>query len=165
MQILAAIIELFGSTGAWNWIILAVLLLVLETLIPGVYFVWFGSAAMVVGTTVLMLDAFAPSAAEYATWQLQTISFALMAIGSIFAFRRFADTDMAPSDLPNLNVRGQQYVGRRFEVVEEIADGRGKIRVGDTLWAVRGPDTPIGTVVKVTGVQGTVLEVEQQPIG
>ena len=39
--------------GAWNWLILAVILVVLETVIPGVHFVWFGMAATIVGIVAL----------------------------------------------------------------------------------------------------------------
>ena len=38
--------------------------------------------------------------------------------------------------------------------------GRGKVRLGDTLWAADGPDCPAGTRVRVTGAAGTVLLVE-----
>jgi membrane protein implicated in regulation of membrane protease activity len=35
------------------------------------------------------------------------------------------------------------------------------VRVGDTLWPVEGPDTPVGAEVKVTAAKGTVLVVER----
>lgn len=64
------------------------------------------------------------------------------------------------SDQPDLNRRGAQCVGRTFIVEEPIVAGRGKVRVGDTLWPVEGPDADIGARVKVTAVRGTVLVVE-----
>jgi membrane protein implicated in regulation of membrane protease activity len=49
-------------------------------------------------------------------------------------------------------------------VVEQaIENGRGKVRVGDTLWSAEGPDAPAGTRVTVTGTRGTVLVVEPRP--
>jgi hypothetical protein len=68
---------------------------------------------------------------------------------------------MAISDLPDLNVRGQQYIGRSLVVEQAIQNGRGKVRLGDTLWSVEGPDAPAGSNVTVTGVRGTVLVVER----
>jgi membrane protein implicated in regulation of membrane protease activity len=61
--------------------------------------------------------------------------------------------------VPELNIRGSQYVGRTVTVEVAISNGRGKVRVGDTMWTAEGPDTPVGTRVKVTGVNGTVLVV------
>jgi membrane protein implicated in regulation of membrane protease activity len=41
--------EFLWSLGAWNWFIVAVALFVLETVVPGVHFIWFGLAAVIVG--------------------------------------------------------------------------------------------------------------------
>lgn len=60
-----------------------------------------------------------------------------------------------------LNNRAAQYIGQIYQVYEPIVDGRGKISVGDTLWlAAAKADIPANTAVKVTGVRGTMLEVE-----
>jgi inner membrane protein len=66
----------------------------------------------------------------------------------------------AGSDEPDLNRRGAQSIGQTLTVVEAIVHGRGKVSLGDTLWAADGPDCPAGTRVRVTGVAGTVLLVE-----
>jgi inner membrane protein len=66
----------------------------------------------------------------------------------------------ARSDEPDLNRRGAQSIGQTLTVVEPIVHGRGKVRLGDTLWAADGPDCPAGTRVRVTGAAGTVLLVE-----
>jgi membrane protein implicated in regulation of membrane protease activity len=50
-------------------------------------------------------------------------------------------------------------VGRSLVVEQAIENGRGKVRVGDTLWSAEGPDTPAGASVTVTGTKGTVLVV------
>ena len=146
-------LQFLWSLGPWNWIILAVLLLVLETLVPGVHFVWFGLAAGIVGALALAVGP------EF-TWQWQMIAYALVAVATVFLVRRTARADANRSDVPDLNVRAQQYVGRVFRVEEPIVGGRGKVRVGDTLWPAQGPDAPKGASVKVTGTNGTVLVVE-----
>ena len=43
----------FVGFGVWNWFILAVLLFVLEFMLPGVHFLWFGLAAAIVGILAL----------------------------------------------------------------------------------------------------------------
>jgi len=42
-----------------------------------------------------------------------------------------------------------------------MVDGEGRVRVGDSVWKVRGEDLPAGTKVAVKGVDGTILLVEE----
>lgn len=143
----------FAQFGAWNWLILAVILLGLEAIVPGVYFVWFGVAAVLVGFAGLATDI---------AWQWQLVIFALVSMATVFVARRLARSDASPSDMPDLNVRGAQYIGRVVTVEEPIRAGRGKVRVGDTVWQAEGDDAPEGTRVKVTGVRDTVLIVTRE---
>jgi len=147
-----SLLALFYSVGNWNWLILAVVLLTLETVIPGVHFLWFGIAAAFIGVLALSTGII---------WQWQVLAFVLLSVLVLFWVRRFVRPDVAISDLPDLNVRGQQYVGRALVVEQAIQNGRGKVRVGDTLWSAEGPDAPAGTRVTVTGTRGTVLVVER----
>jgi len=143
--------EFFENLGAWNWFIVAVALFALETIVPGVHFIWFGLAAVIIGALGLVLDI---------AWEWQLITFAIISCITVFFVRRYAAPDMAASDEPELNVRAAQYVGRVVLVEEAIAGGRGKVRVGDTIWNAQGSDAAQGTRVKVTGTNGTVLLVE-----
>jgi len=88
------------------------------------------------------------------------IAFAIISCVTVFFVRRYAGPDMSASDEPGLNLRAAQYVGRVVTVEEPVAGGRGKVRVGDTIWAAQGSDAPQGARVKVTGTHGTVLLVE-----
>ena len=63
------------------------------------------------------------------------------------------------SDHPLLNERAAQLVGQSHELLDGIVNGRGSVKVGDSIWRVEGPDLPKGTRVKVTGADGTVLKV------
>ena len=65
------------------------------------------------------------------------------------------------TDQPDLNRRAAQLVGRVAVLDEAIVHGRGKARIGDTVWVVEGPDAPAGTQVRVTAAQGAVLCVER----
>ena len=145
-------LSLFYSLGPWNWFILGVVLLALETLIPGVHFLWFGIAAIIVGVLALVTAV---------AWPWQVLAFGLLSVLTVFWVRKYARPDVVISDQPDLNVRGQQYIGRSLIVDEAIQNGRGKVRVGDSLWAAEGPDTPVGERVRVTGARGTVLVVER----
>lgn len=144
-------IEYIASIGPWAWVAAAVVLIVLETMVPGVHFLWFGLAA---GATGLIAFATPLSVG----WQL--VLFFFMAIAMLLVVRALAVPKVAHSDEPSLNIRGAQYVGRKVLVEEPIAGGRGRVRVGDTLWQAAGPDAPKGAHVVVTGSDGTVLKVE-----
>ncbi len=143
--------EFLWSLGAWNWFIVAVALFALESVVPGVHFVWFGVAAVIVGALGLTVDI---------AWEWQLITFAIISCITVFFARRYASPEMATSDQPELNLRAEQYVGRVVTVEEAIADGRGKVRVGDTVWNAQGADAPQGARVKITGTNGTCLLVE-----
>jgi membrane protein implicated in regulation of membrane protease activity len=144
--------SLFAGFGPWNWFILAVVLFILETFVPGVHFLWFGVAALIVGGLALGTGI---------AWQFQIIAFGVLAVLTVFVVRRYVRPDVSKSDLPDLNDRGAQYIGRSLVVEEPIQNGRGKVRVGDTVWQAEGPDTPVGTRVTVTSTRGTVLVVER----
>jgi len=60
-----------------------------------------------------------------------------------------------------LNRRAEAYIGRTFTLERPIVDGRGRLRVDDTMWLVEGPDLPAGTRVQVTSVNNTLLRVTQ----
>jgi inner membrane protein len=47
-----------------------------------------------------------------------------------------------------------------FTLEGAIVDGRGRLKVDDTVWLVSGPDLPAGTHVRVIGAESTVLQIE-----
>jgi len=153
MQTIAAFL---ASLGPWAWIIAGIVLLSLETVVPGVHLLWFGLAAAVIGVLTLALSGLGVSF----DWPYQVVQFAILSVATVFFVRRWLQTGIAASDLPDLNARAAQYVGRTFTVAEAIAGGRGKVKVGDTLWQVEGPDLPLGAHVRVTATHGTILVVE-----
>ena len=66
---------------------------------------------------------------------------------------------VAASSEPHLNQRTAQLIGRQGIVAEEFVAGRGKVRIGDTVWLAEGPDAATGAAVRVTGVNGMSLVV------
>ena len=147
--------NLTSSLGPWSWWILGIALLGAELLAPGVFLIWIGAAAIVVGALSLLLwDA------AFWSWQLQFVLFAVLAIAFALAGRRFYSRRDEESDQPLLNRRGESLVGRTATLHEPISEGRGRIRLDDTWWSVMGPDLPAGTQVKVVSSEGRALRVE-----
>ncbi|MGB0714225.1 MAG: NfeD family protein, partial [Gammaproteobacteria bacterium] len=122
---------------------------------PGTFFLWMGVAAFIVGASLWAMPDL--------SWQAQFIIFALFSVASIVAWRMWAKKHPETTDQPNLNRRGEQYVGRVFTLVAAIENGTGKIRVDDSTWKVRGEDAEVGSKVKVTGADGVILLVEPAP--
>lgn len=136
----------------WNWLAFGTLLLILEVFGAGGYLLWIGIAAASVGIVTFLFPEL--------HWALQFILFGLLSVLTAVYWWRRQRTAAKPSDQPGLNLRGSELRGRQFVLHEAIHDGRGKIKAGDSLWLVSGPDLPAGTTVKVTGQDGVVLTVE-----
>jgi inner membrane protein len=132
----------------WHWWIAAAVLAAAETFVPGAIAIWFAAAAVVVGALLLVVPV---------PWQLQLVLFGALGVVAIFVWRRFRFQDGNVSEQPALNQRGVQYIGQEFTLVEPLAGGTGKIKVGDGVWLVHGADSPVGSRVRVTGVDGAVL--------
>lgn len=149
MNLMALIAEL----GPWNWLILAAVLFTLEMFAPGIFLLWFGLAAALVGAIALSVPI---------AWQFQFVAFGVFSVISLLLARRFVLNKDKESDRPLLNKRAMQHVGRSYVLVEEISNGRGKVKIGDSLWPVEGPDMPAGQTVTVTGANGVTLLVEEK---
>jgi hypothetical protein len=155
---MTSLIDLLAGFGLWNWLFLAIVLLAMETVIPGVHFLWFGLAAAVIG--LLLWLAGLAGYGDVLTWPWQLVLYALISVATVFWVRKWAHPSAAKSDEPDLNVRANQYIGRVVTVESAIHHGRGKVRVGDTLWPAEGADAAAGAKVRIKGVNGTVFVVE-----
>ena len=144
--------SLFVDFGIWNWVIFGTVLFILEAFVPGVFLIWFGIAAMLTGVLAYLLDM---------TWQFQLLTFVSFAVLSVLVAWKFVGYGFGGGEgSSGLNNRAERYIGQEFVVEEAIRNGRGKIRLGDSLWPVRGEDMEKGARVRVTGVAGNALVVE-----
>ena len=135
----------------WHWWAFGGALVIVEAFVPGFVFLWLGIAAALVGTLLWLWPGIGP---DY-----QVLIFALLSVSSVLGWRRWRDAHPPRSDQPHLNRRAAQHLGQRGQLVEPIANGRGRIRLGDSSWSVTGPDLPAGQAVEVTGADGAVLQV------
>ena len=145
--------RIFAELGPWNWMVLGFVLLVVEVIAPGFFMLWIGIAALIIGAVSLLIW----DAAIW-SWQVQVLAFLALSLVSAFVGKKLMGGRDQPTDQPLLNRRGAQMVGRMATLAEPIKDGRGRIKLGDTLWRVSGPDLPAGTQVRVTGAADTDLE-------
>ncbi|MDF1633755.1 NfeD family protein [Mycoplana sp. MJR14] len=149
------IAKIAAELGPWAWWVLGVVLLTLEVLMPGVFLVWIGIAAIVTGALSLLLWE-----TDWWVWQLQWLVFAALSIAAVLVGRRLVARNEKRTDEPFLNQRGQSLIGRTATLDQPITEGRGRIRLDDTVWSVNGPDLPVGTRVRVVASSGRELTVE-----
>lgn len=142
------IFDIAESLGPWAWLIGGVILLALELVLPGSFLMWLGMAAVIVGSMSLFVDI---------SWHIAWISFAVLAIVLLLAGRYFFSPNRTVSDRPHLNERGLVMIGRKMTLSEPISDGQGRVKIGDTLWRVQGPDLAAGTRIEVSGTDGSAL--------
>ncbi len=135
----------------WFWLSLAVVLGSAEMVAPGFFLIWLGIAAAITGILAWLLPI---------SFFLEIGIFAALAIAAVYAARKYLKDNPITSSDPLLNDRGGRLVGELVTVVEAIDGGTGRVRVGDSVWNARGPDTPVGTRVRVTGASGSLLVVE-----
>ncbi len=135
----------------WAWAVAAAALGFLELHAPGSYLVWIG------------LGAAATSALDAAFGLSLTSQVAVFAASSavccgvgFFVYRALGwhATEERP-----LNRRDLSLVGEHGLVCARFVDGRGKVRLGDTVWLAEGPDLAENAHVVVTAVRGPRLVV------
>ncbi|MEO0413190.1 MAG: NfeD family protein [Pseudomonadota bacterium] len=136
----------------WTWLVIALVLAVLELLAPGVFFLWLAIAAAVTAAAAFALPALG--------WSMHLAIFAVLAVVITWAGKRYVKQNETPSDHQLLNRRADQLIGREAVLIEAIEHGSGRIKIGDSPWRVEGPDLPLGTQVRIVGVDGASLTVE-----
>jgi len=136
----------------WHWWGLSLLFLVIELSAPSFFFLWLAAAGFVTGAIVWLFAM---------TTNAQVFIFSVLAISAIGLWTFLCKKPLKKTDHPLLNKRGQQYIGRTFNLYEAIENGQGKIKVDDSIWTVNGEDCARGTKVLVVAVHGTVFDVEK----
>ena len=149
--------EFFLNLGIWGWMSFGVVLMLLELFVPGTFMVWFGFGAVLTGLFVVFLS---PLSAG-----MQILIFTLMSVISvIFGFFVYGKLfGQNKEKAGNLQTGAKRFIGQTFCVFEDIKGGKGKVKVGDTVWlAAADEDIKAGTDIVVTDVKGTVLAVKKK---
>lgn len=145
--------KLIVELGPWSWWIIGFVFLALEIVVPGVFLLWFGIAAVITGTIALIVPL---------GWTVQFAIFAgLSLILAIFG-RRFYVRHSTPEDNEGLNERGRAFIGQTFTLETDMVGGQGRVKIGDTYWIVQAQENqPAGTDVTVVSANSSVLNVEK----
>lgn len=133
---------------AWLWAIGGLVLVGAEMLLPGVYLLWLGVAALL---TAVM------AAALPISLEAQLGLFAIAAVLSCVIGYLLTRGRTAPTN--GVNDPTARVVGSVGHVTEAIRDGQGKVRIGDSDWLAEGPDLPSGAAVRVVALHGNTVTV------
>lgn len=144
--------EFGADLGGWTWWIIAAVLAILELVVSGVFFIWLAGAAAIVALLLLVVDI--PLLA-------QIVLFAALSVAAVWFSRRFLSKHPMQSDRPLLNQRAKAHIGQVHVLDQAILNGRGKLKIGDTLWLAQGPDMEAGTPVRIIGDTDGIFDVER----
>lgn len=137
--------------NGFGWLLLAIALGVAELAVPGIFLVFIAIAAGITGLLSLLFPAL--------TLPAELVVFGAWSVVTVLVGRRwYAEYPVESAD-PLLNDRGARLIGEEVVVIVGIEGGSGRVRVGDSEWIARGPDLPIGSRVRIVGVNGAVLQV------
>jgi len=109
----------------WNWLVLAVVLVTVEILVAGTFFLWMGISAAVVGLVLLVFPGM--------SWESQLTLYAVFSIISIIVSRIWLARHHRKETPSTLNRRGSQYIGRQFTLTDPIVDGIGRLNIDGVL--------------------------------
>ncbi len=142
----------FGLADHWLWMIAGALLGIAEMLVPGVFLIWIGAAAVLTGVLALLLPiGIIP----------QFLIFAAASVAAIYAGRKYLAHNPIVSTDPMLNDKSARLVGSIVTAVEPVDALSGRVKVGDGVWSAKGAEAAVGDRLRVTGCEGAVLRVER----
>jgi membrane protein implicated in regulation of membrane protease activity len=140
------------NVSYWHWWAIAVGLVLIEVFAPSTLLLWPAASAFAVGVVVLFVPDF--------DWRFQVLLFAVLAVATSILWQMWLRRHPTESDHPQLNIRGQSYVGRRIRTDSALEQGHGRVRIEDTSWLARTEDSatvPADTLVEVIGADGSTL--------
>ncbi|MFZ7174258.1 NfeD family protein [[Pasteurella] aerogenes] len=139
--------------SVWHWVILGFVLLIAELMIPGVFLLWWGLAALI--TAGLM-------AFSSLSLIVLTIIYALLAVLlSLIWWKYQHSKDLSDQSHSSLNQRDHAMLNARGTVQEIAANGIGRGYFGDTTWRIQGQHLQVGDVIEVEAVVGITLQVRK----
>lgn len=136
------------------WFAIAGVLLIIEMLSFSTYSLWIAIGAGLTGVLA---------------WVYPTLSHVMAllvfsvfsGLGLLIGNKFFSSNKIQRTDDNILNQRGNQYINQLYTLEEDIIDGRGHLKISDTIWRIEcNTDLAQGIKVKVIAVNGNRLIVE-----
>ena len=150
------IFDFLNGASPWWWIAAGIGLGIVEMLTFSFFLIGPGIAAVVVGVVLWMAPGMSGA--------IQMLIFAALSIGLTLAARGYVLNRKPDSEVPGLNDRAAQMVGRMAVVVDGFAaGGTGNVEVDGVRWRAQlseGAGAPApGDVLRITDTRGMTLVV------
>lgn len=113
-------------TSYWYWFIAAAGLLILEIILPGIFLVWLGLAAALVGMFLVLVPDAGPA------WQLAVLAGSICA--AVAAGLKW-QKKLRHQQPNHLNQGLEGFIGRNVHVSQTFQHGHGRIQLEDSSYA------------------------------
>jgi inner membrane protein len=151
------VVGILEGFTVWHWVGIGIVLLAIEVAVGTFDLLWIAMGAFLTALFALL----APE--TISGWQGQLTFFGIVAIAFVISGRTlFKGLRRAATSHPNLNERLLGMVGQRGEAATSFDGGRGKVKVGDSVWLAQQTDETViveGDEVVIAGAEGTTLKV------
>lgn len=139
--------------GMIHWLILGFILLILEIMIPGIFFLWWGISALIIGVISYFL---------LLSLAVSGVLFAIIAIIASVCWWRYQQwKNREDLSVEKLNQRGLAMIQQQGNVTEVLSGNTARAAFGDTTWRVEGQGLQVGDKVEVVAVHGITLIVRK----
>ena len=153
-----AVIGLLEGLTVWHWLGIGIVLLTLEVAVGTFDLLWIAMGAFATALFALLVPD------PVGGWQGQLTFFGLVALVFVISGRTlFKGLRNRSTSHPNLNDRLANMVGNRGEAATNFESGRGKVKIGDSVWLaeiVGSASIAKGDQIVVAGADGTTLKVK-----
>lgn len=137
----------------WHWWALALIMVVFEALTPTGFFVSLAIGSSITGGAFLMFPDLDMKTQLGMFGLLSLISYGIMS-------KLLAKTTGRSQEIKQ---KAQALIGQDLILTMAIQNGFSEIEIEDITWGIKGPDLPVGTKVRVLGVDGDMLNVYPIP--
>ena len=139
--------------SVWHWLVLGFVLLIAETLVPGVFLLWWGLAAIVAAGVMVLVPSLSLTALA--------IFYAILAIILSLLWWKYQHNKISGPITYNLKSKGSSLLGKKGTVLEIGSNGIGRGAFGDTTWRIQGEHLTVNDLVVVERVDGITLLVKR----
>ncbi len=137
----------------WHWWALALILVVVEALVPSGVFVALAVSAGIMGGLFLYLPDL--------SWQAQLAGFGGIALvlsyPTTYWYRKKLDSHN------NMEEIMSHFIGQDLVLTSAIQNGFGEIELDGRIWSLKGPDIKKGVKVRIVDMDGNMLVVLPYP--
>ena len=130
--------------SVWHWLVLGFVLLIAEILVPGVFLLWWGLAAIVAAGVMALVPSLSLTALA--------VFYAILAIILSLLWWKYQH---------GKDNQDHTLLGKKGTVLEIGSNGIGRGAFGDTTWRIQGEHLNVNDLVVVERVEGITLLVKK----